>query len=138
MSISEETAALEIRKKLNHPVIDADGHWIEFGPFVRDELRRIGGDRAVEGYHRWVAMLERTLQTPQEERKAKRIGVGGWWMFPAKNTRDRATAMMPKLLYDRLPELGFDFAVLYATAGNHLWKPVDRETTGPPCAAAFL
>ncbi len=30
---------------------------------------------------------------------------------------DRATAMMPKLLYDRLDELGLDFVIVYPTAG---------------------
>ena len=39
-----------LRKQLNHPIIDADGHWLEFGPLVRERLRKIGGDVAVEGF----------------------------------------------------------------------------------------
>ena len=44
--------ASRIRAQLKHPVIDADGHWLEFGPNIRKELRRIGGDKAVEGFYR--------------------------------------------------------------------------------------
>src|SRR5262249_39703114 len=35
----------------------------------------------------------------------------------ARNTLDRVTATVPKLLYDRLDEIGLDFAVLYPTLG---------------------
>src|SRR4029453_16207060 len=41
----------------------------------------------------------------------------GWWGVPSANTLDRATAMLPNLLYERLDELGIDVAVLYPTAG---------------------
>ena len=43
------------------------------------------------------------------ERRRRRIGQQGFWGFPTKNTRDRATAFMPQLLYERMEELGFDF-----------------------------
>jgi Amidohydrolase len=36
---------------------------------------------------------------------------------PAKNTLDHATSMLPKLLYERLDDFGFDFVVLYPTMG---------------------
>ena len=35
----------------------------------------------------------------------------GFWSRQSTNTRDRATAMMPRMLYDRLDELGIDFGV---------------------------
>ena len=35
-----------IRARLDHPIVDADGHWLEFGPVVSEELRRIGRDAA--------------------------------------------------------------------------------------------
>ena len=40
-----------------------------------------------------------------------------WWGLPARNTLDRATALLPKLLYERLDEIGIDLAVLYPTYG---------------------
>ena len=40
-----------------------------------------------------------------------------WWGFPAENTLDRATALLPRLQYERMEELGIDYAVLYPTVG---------------------
>ena len=40
-----------------------------------------------------------------------------WWALPAQNTLDRAASMLPGLLYERLPEAGIDFAVVYPTLG---------------------
>jgi predicted TIM-barrel fold metal-dependent hydrolase len=41
--------------------------------------------------------------------------VGAWWGLPARNVLDRATAMAPKLLYQRMGDLGLDYAVIYPT-----------------------
>src|SRR5262245_51122351 len=43
-----QTEARKLRGRLHHPIIDADGHWAEFHPLMRQEFRRIGGDTAVE------------------------------------------------------------------------------------------
>ena len=40
-----------------------------------------------------------------------------FWGFPTKNTLDLATAMFPKLMYERLDEMGLDFCVLYPSLG---------------------
>ena len=40
--------ARALHAQFKHPVIDADGHWLEYGPVMRGEFRRIGGDAAVE------------------------------------------------------------------------------------------
>ena len=48
MSTRTQNEAKKIRARLNHPIIDADGHWAEFPPLMRQEFRRIGGDTAVE------------------------------------------------------------------------------------------
>ena len=42
---SDEVTA--IRSRLDHPIIDADGHAIEYLPLVRDILREQAGDDAV-------------------------------------------------------------------------------------------
>ena len=39
-----------IRARIHHPIMDADGHWLEYGPVVSEQLRKIGGDAAVEGF----------------------------------------------------------------------------------------
>ncbi|MGA8400288.1 MAG: hypothetical protein WB697_10390 [Stellaceae bacterium] len=36
----------EIKSCLGRPVIDADGHWIEYGPVFHKQLRKVGGDAA--------------------------------------------------------------------------------------------
>ena len=38
----------EIRAKLDHPVIDSDAHYMEFGPMVRERLRKHGGDEVAD------------------------------------------------------------------------------------------
>ena len=35
--------AVEIRRKLGHPVIDGDAHLLEIGPVVLDFLEQVGG-----------------------------------------------------------------------------------------------
>ena len=71
----------------------AEGRFEEAEPFVREGLRRIGGDRAVEGYNLFPSMWEHSLSTSLVERKAGHIPQGPFAAYPSKNTRDRATAM---------------------------------------------
>ena len=54
---------------------------------------------------------------------------------PTRNTLDRATAMLPKLLYQRMDELGMDFAVLYPTAALRIPFIADEETRKATCRA---
>ena len=65
-----ESAAL--RPRLKHPVIDSDGHWVEFGPDLMDYLKEVGGTRAAEGfrnrpYEGWH------LTVPLKERRERRL-----------------------------------------------------------------
>src|SRR6202035_1321038 len=62
------------------------------------------------------------------ERSERRVAQPNCWNRQAENTLDRATAMMPKLLYQRLDEIGIDFAVIYPTAGLRLPRIKDDET----------
>ena len=56
-------------------------------------------------------------------------------MPPTRNTLDRATAMLPRLLYERLDEFGFDFTVLYLTAGLALGQIAEDEIRRASCRA---
>ena len=40
-----------IRARLDHPVIDADGHWVEYGPVFTEQLKKAGGEDAVRGWN---------------------------------------------------------------------------------------
>ncbi len=130
--------AARIRARLSHPVIDSDGHWIEFEPAALDYLRQVGGERIVERYQQVANQFgnKKWAQMSPAERRERRMLQPAWWGVPTKNTRDRATAMLPKLLYERLDELGLDFAVLYPTSGA-LFAPFlrDEEVRRAACRA---
>ncbi|HEU5193421.1 MAG TPA: amidohydrolase family protein, partial [Methylomirabilota bacterium] len=127
MPTSAQTEARKIRSRLHHPIIDADGHWAEFVPLMREEFRRIGGDDAVEALEATGARVPMSLGMSVAERSRRRIGQEAFWFLPTKNTLDRATAMFPRLLYERLDDLGLDFCVVYPTLGlPYHRQPVER------------
>src|SRR5256712_8181452 len=117
MSTNGQNEARKIHDRLKHPIIDADGHWAEFAPHMREEFRRIGGNDAVEALAMASARIPASLNMSVAERRRRRIGQEAFWFLPTKNTLDRATAMIPRLLYERLDDLGLDFSVIYPTAG---------------------
>ena len=127
MLTSGQTEARKRHDSLKHPIIDADGHWAEFAPLMREEFRRIGGDTAVEALAMASQRIPNSLSMSVAERRRRRIGQEAFWFLPTKNTLDRATAMMPRLLYERLDDLGLDFCVVYPTAGLGYYRlPSDR------------
>jgi predicted TIM-barrel fold metal-dependent hydrolase len=117
MTSNGHTEARKLHSRLKHPIIDADGHWAEFLPLMRDEFRRIGGDDAVQALDMASARIPKSLSMSVDERRHRRVGQEAFWFLPTKNTLDRATAMMPRLLYERLDDLGLDFCVVYPTNG---------------------
>jgi predicted TIM-barrel fold metal-dependent hydrolase len=129
------TEAQRIRSRLNHPIIDADGHWAEFAPHMREEFRRIGGDTAVEALDLASARIPNSLRMSVAERSRRRIGQEAFWFLPTKNTLDRATAMMPRLLYERLDDLGLDFCVIYPTAGLGYYRLAPDKLRRALCRA---
>ena len=124
-----------IRAGLGHPIIDADGHWLEFGPVLSEELRRIGGHAAAEGFLSVGRGTRQALGMSVAERRTRRIAQEAFWAQPERNTRDRATGLLPRLLYERLAELGIDFAVLYPTAGLRVPRIADDAQRRAACRA---
>lgn len=119
--------ARQIRAELDHPVVDADGHIIEYLPLLRDLVADEGGGAVADRFDALTssAALRRSLDL--ETRRAHAVSRTGWWAVPARNTLDRATAMLPRLLYERLDELGIDVAVLYPTVGLTVMAVDDDE-----------
>jgi predicted TIM-barrel fold metal-dependent hydrolase len=118
----------EVHSRLKHPVVDGDGHWLEFTPVFAEKMRKAVSDKAADGF---VAALKTTsdaLKMTQSARDDKRVAMPNFWNRQAENTLDRATAMMPKMLYERLDEIGTDFAVIYPTSGLRLPRIKDDET----------
>src|SRR5690349_22973339 len=118
----------QVRSKIDHPIVDGDGHWVEYDPVFSDKMRKVGGDLAADGFLAAMATTRDSLSMTVAERRHKRIGQSAFLARQAENTLDRATAMMPKMLYDRLDEIGLDFAVVYPTAGLRLPRIKDDET----------
>lgn len=126
--------ARQIRSGLNHPVVDADGHWLEYGPAMEKRMQRAGGARAVEGLHAAQKRTVAALSMSVAERSGVRLAQEGFWPFHADAT-DRATVMMPQLFYQRLDDIGIDFAVLYPTAGLPIVRLMEPEVRRATCRA---
>src|SRR5712692_348695 len=87
--------------------------------------------RGIKGADGFIAQQRRipdVLSLTIEERKRRGIAMEGYWGRQSTNTRDRATAMMPAMLYDRLDEIGIDFALLHPPAGLGIPRIADDET----------
>ena len=128
MSANGHLTAAQIRSRLDHPVIDGDGHWVEFDPVFSERMRKVGGDKAADGFNAAMKTTQDALSMSVAERRRRRVAQPGFWTRQAGNTLDRATAMMPRLLYERLDEFGTDFAIIYPTAGLRVPRIGDDAT----------
>src|SRR3989475_7231437 len=128
MSGNGHQTPTQIRASLSHPVIDGDGHWVEFDPVFSERMRKVGGDLAAEGFLAALKTTQDALSMSLAERRRRRVAQPGFWTRQAGNTLDRATAMMPRLLYERLDEFGTDFAIIYPTAGLRVPRISDDAT----------
>jgi predicted TIM-barrel fold metal-dependent hydrolase len=133
--MSGKLSSKDVRKRIGHPVIDADGHWLEYGPSISDYFKEVAGTDAVNSFRRTAAYVVKSLTMTPEERAQVRSAQEAFWGAPSKNTLDRATAMLPRLLYDRLDEFGFDFTVLYPTAGLGVGFIPEDELRRTTCRA---
>lgn len=108
-----------IRAGLGHPVIDADGHYVEYAPALASFLADEGIGDVVTLYAD-ASCGTGTLGVEQlapEKRNRGQAVRGPWWAIPAESALDIATAMVPGLLYERMDEIGLDFAIMYGSAG---------------------
>jgi len=128
MSVESHRTPAQIRSGLGHPVVDGDGHWVEWDPIFAERMRKVGGDLAADGFLAAMETTRDALSMSVAERRRRRIAQPAFWSRQAENTLDRATAMMPRLLYERLPEIGSDFAIIYPTAGLRLPRIADDAT----------
>src|SRR5438105_864742 len=101
---TQQSKSAAVRARLPHPIIDSDGHTAEFEPALFDYLRDVGGSTAVERFKAAPDIPFSSLwyRLSWAERRARRIPRAQWWVHPSKNTLDRATSSLPKLLHKRL------------------------------------
>src|SRR5271170_6928297 len=99
-----------ILKRIDHPIIDSDGHQIEYLPLVRDLIAEDAGEDVARKLDQMLhsAAGRVAVPSPQERRRLGWFSSGVWGL-PTKNTLDRGTAMLPELMYKRLDEFGIDF-----------------------------
>jgi len=131
MSFLPSDKVTQIRERIGHPIIDSDGHLIEYLPLVRDFIAEEAGEDVARGYDRSVkSALARAANPSPERRRQLGIHAVGVWGIPTRNTLDRATVMLPELQYRRLDELGIDYAVLYPTYGLSVTAIPNDELRG--------
>src|SRR5207247_8576197 len=99
MSTHAQTEARQIRGRLKHPSIDADGHWAEFNPLMRQEFRRIGGGTAVEALDMASARIPNSLNMSGTERRRRRMGEEACCVLPTKEQTEQATRKYPPAHY---------------------------------------
>ena len=140
---TEISPSEEIRSNLSHPVLDCDGHYIEVMPHYFDFVEEVGGPSMVEAFRR--NRIGETRMKPsawhnmnREQRQYQLRWRRPFYGFPARNTRDRATAMIPRMLYERMDEIGVDFSVLYPTLGLDMMFIKDDEIRQAACRALNL
>ena len=136
------TEAARVRARVDHPIIDADGHFVEVGPLFHEEIvsyvEDVGG----------AAMRERFLATAASfdtssslaDRGDARVrdewrAMPSWWGWQTAAIRDRATSHLPALLYERLDELGIDFTILYPSMALGYFEVTDEELSSVLCRA---
>ena len=48
--MSSHRSPSEVRSSLKHPIIDGDGHWVEYNPVFAERMRKLAGDKAADGF----------------------------------------------------------------------------------------
>jgi predicted TIM-barrel fold metal-dependent hydrolase len=136
---SQASPSSRVRSQLSHPVIDSDGHFLESVPTFLDYLRDEAGVAVANRFDTaWGSSHIANLtwyELSLQERRDRRAVRAPWWALPTRNTLDRATAMFPQLLYERLDEMGLDFSVLYPGLGLAAPALDDDEVRRASCRA---
>ena len=87
--MSSHRSPAQVRASLGHPIIDADGHWVEYTPVFAERMRKAAGDKAAEGFLASQRRIPDALGLSIAERKQRGIAMEGYW---AANRRTRAIA----------------------------------------------
>lgn len=113
-----------------HPVIDVDGHHLEYLPALDAHL---GNQMGSQLFQKWLSK-QKSTKSSINDRIFKRKAMPGWWTGPcASDIRDRAAAAFPELLVTRLDELEIDFMLLYTSVGLGTLVDPDDEIRIPFC-----
>src|SRR5262249_48086552 len=104
----------------DHPIVDADGHLLEFVPLVLDIAAEVAGPRA-------AGRLRAYLEGATDPHASRFAPARVFWALPEERTLDRMTATLPELLYRRTEELRLDYVMLYPSMGLTILALPDDE-----------
>ena len=136
MASTNQSPSAAVRARVSHPIIDSDGHAVEFARALFECVAEVGGRGVVDRLRRLLPVTFGNFSAQQ--RREMRLWRGPWWALPAENTLDLATATLPKLLYERLDEIGLDFTVLYPSLALVFPEIEDEEVRRAACRGANL
>jgi predicted TIM-barrel fold metal-dependent hydrolase len=126
----------EIRRRLDHPVVDADGHTTEFGPALGEYLREVGLTSDFNVLFRDVlGAAGNWYELTPEQRRRQHLTKAPWWTRPMRNTEDRAAACFPRLLRERMDVVGCDVSVVYPSTGLGFFQLRSGELRRAACRA---
>src|SRR6185503_18280027 len=91
--MSSHRSPSEVRANLKHPIIDGDGHWVEYNPVFAERMRKLAGDKAADGFIASQRRIPDALKLSIAERKQRGIAMEGYWTRQSTNTRDAPTAL---------------------------------------------
>lgn len=74
MATTHVSRSAAIRARVNHPIIDSDGHTLEFEPAFLDYLRQVGGPTVVERYLTHRGKMAETALSPSKARVLTHFG----------------------------------------------------------------
>src|SRR5262245_8807395 len=136
------TSAARVREIVGHPIIDADGHFVEVGPMFHDEIvsfvEDAGGAALRERFLTSARSFDTSSSLADRSDPAVRDrwqAMPSWWGWQTADVRDRATAHLPALLYERLDEIGIDFTILYPSMALGYFEVTDEELSSVLCRA---
>jgi len=136
------TKAARVRALVDHPIIDADGHFVEVGPLFHDEIvsfvEDAGGTALRERFLATARSFDTSSSLADRSDPAVREqwrAMPSWWGWQTADVRDRATAHLPALLYERLDEMGIDYTVLYPSMALGYFEVTDDELSSVLCRA---
>ena len=66
--MSSHHSPQEIRKNLKHPIIDGDGHWVEYTPVFAEKIRKVTGDLGGNGFLQSQRRIPDSLSQTLEQR----------------------------------------------------------------------
>ena len=143
MTTTSLLGSAAVRDAVDHPIIDADGHFVEIGPLLDDELvtalEELGGaalrDRFLRGRVAPTDTASNLAGRDDPSVRREWRAMPSWWGWPTERVRDRATSHLPALLYERLDELGIDYTILYPSMSLAFFEETDEELSSALCRA---